>query len=83
MPLTTLDPKTALIVIDLQKGVVGLPTAHPTVDVVKRTAALADAFRHHGLQVVLVNVAGVAPVGQTELAALRGSPRAGPISSLS
>jgi len=25
MPATTLDPKTALIVIDLQKGIVGLP----------------------------------------------------------
>ena len=27
MPVTTLDPKTALIVIDLQKGIVSLPTA--------------------------------------------------------
>ena len=25
MPATTLDPKTALIVIDLQKGIVSLP----------------------------------------------------------
>ena len=29
MTLTTLDPVTALVVIDLQKGIVGLPTAHP------------------------------------------------------
>ncbi len=27
MPLTQLDPKPALIVIDLQKGIVALPTA--------------------------------------------------------
>ena len=27
MPVTTLDPKTALIVVDLQKGIVGLPLA--------------------------------------------------------
>jgi hypothetical protein len=29
MPLTKLDSTAALIVIDLQKGVVDLPTAHP------------------------------------------------------
>jgi hypothetical protein len=29
MPLTELDTTAALIVIDLQKGVVALPTAHP------------------------------------------------------
>ena len=61
MAATILDPKTALIVIDLQKGIVGLPTAHPASEVVKNASALADAFRSHGLPVVLVNVAGVAP----------------------
>ncbi len=29
MALTTLDPNTALIVIDLQKGIVGVPLIHP------------------------------------------------------
>jgi hypothetical protein len=29
MTVMALDPKTALIVIDLQKGIVGLPTVHP------------------------------------------------------
>ena len=61
MPVTTLDPKTALIVIDLQKGIVGLPTAHPTNEVVKYASELADAFRRHRLPVVLVNVDGGAP----------------------
>jgi nicotinamidase-related amidase len=61
MPVTTLDPKTALIVIDLQKGLVGLPTAHPTNVVVKHAGELADAFRQRGLPVVLVNVDGGAP----------------------
>ena len=65
MSVTTLDPKTALIVIDLQKGIVSLPTAHPTADVVKRAGALADAFRRHHLPVVLVNVEGGAP-GRSE-----------------
>jgi nicotinamidase-related amidase len=63
--LTTLDPTTALIVIDLQRGVVGMPTAHPMEAVVQNSAALADAFRSHGLPVVLVNVTG-APAGRTE-----------------
>lgn len=65
MPVTTFDPKTALIVIDLQKGLVGLPTAHPTNEVVKHAGELAEAFRRHGLPVVLVNVEGGAP-GRTE-----------------
>ncbi len=67
MAITILDPKTALVVIDLQKGIVGLPTAHPTDAVVERAGALAEAFRRHGLPVVLVNVAGGAP-GRTEQA---------------
>jgi nicotinamidase-related amidase len=61
MALTTLDAKTALVVIDLQQGIVALPTAHPTGEIVERAAVLADAFRRHGLPVVLVNVAGGAP----------------------
>jgi nicotinamidase-related amidase len=65
MAVTTLDPKTALIVIDLQKGIVAYPTVHPIEEVVKRVRALADAFRHRGLPVALVNVAGQAP-GRTE-----------------
>jgi len=36
MPLTKLDTATALIVIDLQKGIVGLPNVHPVGEVVKR-----------------------------------------------
>ena len=65
MAVTTLDPKTALVVIDLQKGIVAYPTVHPIAEVVKRARSLADAFRHRGLPVVLVNVAGGAP-GRTE-----------------
>ena len=57
MTVTTLDPKAALVVIDLQKGVVAMPTVpHAPTDVVARTAALADAFRAHDLPVVLVRV---------------------------
>ena len=65
MPLTMLDPNSALIVVDLQKGIVGLPTVHPIAGVIQKTRTLLDAFRRHGLPVVLVNVAGGAP-GRTE-----------------
>lgn len=65
MPLTRLDRVAALIVIDLQKGVVGLPLAHAANDVVGRAAQLARAFRTRGLPVVLVNVSDRAP-GRTD-----------------
>jgi nicotinamidase-related amidase len=55
--LTTLDPKTALVVIDLQNSVVALPgTPISTADVVNRTVELAEAFRKQQLPVVLVRV---------------------------
>jgi nicotinamidase-related amidase len=65
MAVTTLDPEAALIIVDLQNGIVAYPTVHPTADVVARSRALADAFRARGLPVALVNVAGGAP-GRTE-----------------
>jgi nicotinamidase-related amidase len=68
MAVTTLDRTTALVVIDLQKGIVSLPTAHPIAEIVKQASRLADAFRDHGLPVVLVNVDGMPP-GRTEQAA--------------
>jgi len=61
MPLTQLDPVAALLVIDLQKGIVSYPLAHPTADIVARSAELARAFRNRGLPVVLVNVTAPAP----------------------
>lgn len=74
MTLTAIDPRTALVVVDLQKGIVKLPTAQPIGEVVANTAALAEAFRRHGLPVVLVNVAGAAP-GRTEVPrTLKGFP---------
>jgi nicotinamidase-related amidase len=65
MPLTLLDPNTALIVIDLQKGIVSGNFIHPIADIVDRTRELIDVFRAKNLPVVLVNVAGRAP-GRTE-----------------
>jgi nicotinamidase-related amidase len=65
MTPTTLDPNPALIVIDLQKGIVDAPTVHPTGEIVERSASLPDAFRRQALPVVLVNVTGGVP-GRTD-----------------
>ena len=65
MPITAIDPRAALIVIDLQQGHTGVPLAHSFADVVARSAELAKAFRGRGLPVVLVSVAG-APPGRTD-----------------
>ncbi|MEU3841354.1 hydrolase [Streptomyces sp. NPDC028635] len=57
MAVTALDPRTALVVIDLQAGIAAAPVQpHPGADVVARAARLADAFRERGLPVVLVRV---------------------------
>ena len=73
MAATTLDPRTALIVVDLQNGIVGYPTAHPIDAVIKHAVELVEAFRRDDLPVVLVNVTGGAQ-GRTE-AAPRGGQR--------
>ena len=44
MPLTILDPNTALIVIDLQKGIVNGNFIHPIWEVIDRTRALNRCF---------------------------------------
>lgn len=49
--------KTALVVIDMQKGILSLPCApYQPSDVLVKTVELADAFRANGGFVVLVNV---------------------------
>ncbi|MFD8568476.1 isochorismatase family protein [Streptomyces sp. NPDC057694] len=83
MALTTLDPRTALVVVDLQNGVVGIPGApYATSDVVERNVRLADAFRAAGLPVVLVRVSfaadgGDVVPGRTERAPRTANPPAG------
>ncbi len=61
MSLTKLDEVAALIVVDVQKGIVSVPTVHPTTEIVQRSATLGRAFRERKLPVVLVNVTGAAP----------------------
>ena len=72
MACTRLDPLTALIAVDLQKGIVSHPGIHPMDDIVGNTAKLARAFRRCSLPVVLVHVAGLPP-GRTEQALAGGT----------
>lgn len=65
MPLSILDPRPALVVIDMQKGILRMPVAHPVTEILQRAASLADAFRRRQLPVVLVTVTG-GPPGRTE-----------------
>jgi nicotinamidase-related amidase len=57
--MQNLDPKTtALVLIDLQKGITGRALApYSGADVVKKGGELAEKFRAAGAPVVLVNVA--------------------------
>ena len=65
MTVSQIDSVAALVVIDMQKGIVALPTAHPIGPIVDKVAQLTRAWRARGLPVVLVNVAGGVP-GRTE-----------------
>src|SRR5205807_1991182 len=81
------EPTPALVVIDMQKGLV----AGSVTSVVPNAAALATAFRKHDLPVVLVNVTGRAPGrsdadsrgGNDSIGSTRPFPRAGRTSSTS
>jgi nicotinamidase-related amidase len=58
MPELEINKKTtALVVIDLQRGIAGRPTEpHTAQDVVKNAARLVQAFRKNGMPVFLVHV---------------------------
>jgi nicotinamidase-related amidase len=56
MPITAIDPKSALVVIDMQKGIVSSNTVHPAKIIVANVVRLADAFRERKRKVVLVHV---------------------------
>jgi nicotinamidase-related amidase len=61
MPISQIDPVAALVVIDMQKGIVSLPTVHPMGGIIDNVAKLAKGFRSRMLPVILVNVTGRAP----------------------
>lgn len=54
MSLTSLDVKSALVVIDLQKGILARPAVHPVPEILVNAVSLVQAFRVRSLPVVLV-----------------------------
>jgi nicotinamidase-related amidase len=81
MTALTLDPKTtALVVIDLQNGIVAMPTVpHPAADVLSRATRLAERLRERQALVVLVHVTNfeLFPRGITDVERPRMSPPPG------
>jgi nicotinamidase-related amidase len=64
MPLSTVDPTPALVVVDLQQSVLALGVPG-TTEVLAHAARLLDAFRAAGHPVVLVNV-DASPGGRSD-----------------
>ena len=65
MSFTQLDEKTALLVIDLQYGIVALNTCHPAPAVIENCTKIITQFRQLSLPICFINVDGVA-AGRTE-----------------
>src|ERR1019366_10062774 len=63
MPITAIDPRSAPVVIDVQKGIVALPTVHPAQTVTGNVIRLLGTFRSKGLPVVVVRVGWSADFG--------------------
>ncbi len=74
MPITSVDASSALVVIDLQKGIVAVPRAHPVSEIVKNAVALIDAFRNKARPVVLVHVGFSPDLGDAIKTRNQGSP---------
>jgi nicotinamidase-related amidase len=56
MPITIIDPSSALVVIDLQKGIAAMPTVHPSAQIIAHSARLVQAFRQKQRPVCFVHV---------------------------
>jgi nicotinamidase-related amidase len=80
MPVTALDAKAALVVIDLQKGVAAFPSLRPLDEIVEQVNLLSSAFRKRQLPVVFVVANGGSP-GRTD-ATVRHMERTGDFADL-
>jgi nicotinamidase-related amidase len=70
--VSVIDPRPALLVIDLQKGLLGYRAVETMEVIAARAGRLAAALRRRGLPVVLVRVVGRAP-GRTQVPAGGGA----------
>lgn len=61
----TLHGKTALLAVDMQKGILSMPPEEVATELVTAVGKLAQAFHDAGLPVVWIHATGL-PKGQTE-----------------
>lgn len=54
--ITEIDDETALVLIDLQKGIVSMPVVHSAETVIEKAVDLIKAFQARNLPVVIVSV---------------------------
>ena len=54
--VTTIDKHTALVLIDLQKGLVKMDYVHPMKNILIKASMLMDVFRSANLPIVIVHV---------------------------
>jgi len=54
--ITTIDKRTALVLIDLQKGVVRMDMVHPVKTILLKVSMLVDVFRAANLPIIIVHV---------------------------
>src|ERR1700740_1071545 len=54
--ITAIDKNTALVLIDLQKGVTKMDVVHPIKNILEKSALLVNAFSEAELPIVIVNV---------------------------
>ena len=73
--ITAIDKNTVLVLIDLQKGIIKAPKAHPLNEILEKSALLVEAFRKASLPIVIVNVnpAGAAWTKSRKEGALSGN----------
>lgn len=76
MSITAIDRASALIAVDLQKGILGLTAVDDVARIVEHTSKLADAFHSADLPVVWVT-AVQPPPGRAESPLPGGEPPAG------
>jgi nicotinamidase-related amidase len=81
MPVTCVDERSALIMIDLQKGILRLLPANLAAQLVTDARQLAAAFRARSLPVVAVNVAYAADLADAPAGRVDVPPFRGPFSS--
>ena len=81
MPVTATDPKTALVVIDLQKSHVRRETISPGAQILANAVRLVDAFRAKNLPVVLVRVGWTSPDRADAVRVRTEAPPPGPLPS--